>query len=59
MADTWENAVARPGQDFTSVPPWEDPDGDGWTNFEEYLNFTDPNLGNDPLSREFHVPPSP
>lgn len=30
--------------------PWQDADGDGSTNLEEYLNKTDPNIGNDPMS---------
>lgn len=36
MEDAWESAGgARPG----AYDPWSDADGDGWTNFDEFLDF--------------------
>ncbi len=44
MADAWEQ---RHGG--LSLLPWQDADGDGWTNLEEYLNGTHPLIGDDPM----------
>ncbi len=33
--------------------PWADPEGDGWTNLEEFLNDTDPFQGDDPAHNPF------
>jgi hypothetical protein len=36
MSDRWE--VAH-GSNPARNDPWEDRDGDGWTNFDEFLNY--------------------
>ncbi len=53
MADSWEAQYAENG-DITKFHPWQDADGDGWTNLEEYLNKTNPKVGDDPMA---DVPP--
>jgi hypothetical protein len=47
MPDVWENAHSS--GPATDLLPWKDVDGDGWSNLEEYLNGTSPEIGNDPL----------
>gem|GEM_PF-1396417 len=49
MDDGWESAHAGTGG-ATVFLPWQDADGDGWTNLEEYLNKTNPNAANDPMA---------
>lgn len=49
MDDGWESANAGTGGAGTFLP-WQDADGDGWTNLEEYLNKTNPNTATDPMS---------
>lgn len=48
MDDRWENQHFS--SSAASILPWKDADGDGWTNLEEYLNKTNPNTANDPMS---------
>jgi hypothetical protein len=45
MADSWE--LSHFGD--LKATSWQDADGDGWTNLEEYLNKTHPNIGGDPM----------
>jgi hypothetical protein len=44
LPDEWENRFGGPSE----IRHWEDRDGDGWTNLEEYLNKTDPLKAEDP-----------
>jgi hypothetical protein len=48
MADAWESQYAI-GGGIAKFLPWQDDDGDGWTNLEEYLNKTNPKVGDDPM----------
>ena len=43
IRDAWE------GGSLPAMIPWQDSDGDGFTNLEEFLNLTSPNVGNDPM----------
>ena len=56
MRDSWEQQHYS-GPLSEELIPWEDMDGDGWTNLEEFLNMTDPTVGDDPcdLVVESHV----
>ncbi len=48
MADSWESGYA--GSDgVCKFLPWKDDDGDGWTNLEEYINKTNPMVGDDSM----------
>jgi hypothetical protein len=49
MADVWEHPFAGQ-QGIAAFLPWKDADGDGWTNLEEYLNKTNPVVGDDPMA---------
>jgi pectate lyase len=49
MDDRWENQYFSSSS--ASILPWQDTDGDGFTNIEEYLNKTNPTLGNDPMAQ--------
>jgi hypothetical protein len=49
MDDSWEAAHAGAGG-AAAFLPWQDADGDGWTNLEEYLNKTDPKAATDPMA---------
>jgi hypothetical protein len=44
LPDVWEERYGGPA----AIRQWEDLDGDGWTNLEEYLNKTKPRVGDDP-----------
>jgi pectate lyase len=52
MDDTWE-LIHAPGGDISKFHPWQDTDGDGWSNLEEFLNGTNPLVGDDPMSKTF------
>jgi hypothetical protein len=56
MADSWELAVKSYLHTDKDVLPWQDADGDGWTNLEEFLNRTHPGIGDDPMkASESHI----
>ena len=46
MRDSWEGASPE------NIKPWDDLDGDGFTNLEEFLNKTNPGIGDDPVGTE-------
>ena len=48
MADSWESGHPGSGG-INKFLPWKDDDGDGWTNLEEYINKTNPKVGDDPM----------
>jgi len=43
MRDAWEGSSPQ------NIKPWDDLDGDGFTNLEEFLNRTSPITGDDPM----------
>jgi hypothetical protein len=50
MDDRWEQRHLASGETHQKFLPWKDKDGDGWTNLEEYINKTNPSVGDDPMA---------
>jgi hypothetical protein len=55
MRDDWERLfLSDPAQSVLKFAPWEDLDGDGFTNLEEFLNKTHPAIGDDSMGGLVH-----
>lgn len=54
MRDAWEAQWLTPGHSVGQFLPWDDADGDGFTNLEEFLNKTNPTVGDDSDDRSVH-----